>query len=81
MGRVALHRTQRTRVALLVTLAGSGLVDLEPQVRDHLRVPRVGDVDDPGRTDRLFRSLQNVAPSHLADRQLFDFESLEVAED
>ena len=32
--------------------------------------------DDPGRTDRLFRSLQNVTPSHLADRDLFDFESL-----
>ncbi len=36
---------------------------------------------DPGRTERLFRSLQNVAPSHLADRDLFDFESLGVAED
>jgi tRNA 2-thiocytidine biosynthesis protein TtcA len=33
--------------------------------------------EDPGRTDRLFRSLQNVTPSHLADRDLFDFESLE----
>jgi tRNA 2-thiocytidine biosynthesis protein TtcA len=33
--------------------------------------------EDPGRTDRLFRSLQNVTPSHLADRGLFDFESLE----
>ena len=32
--------------------------------------------EDPGRTDRLFRSLQNVTPSHLADRELFDFESL-----
>ena len=30
---------------------------------------------DPGRTDRLFRSLQNVSASHLADRTLFDFES------
>jgi tRNA 2-thiocytidine biosynthesis protein TtcA len=36
---------------------------------------------DPGRTDRLFRSLQNVAPSHLADRALFDFESLTGADD
>ncbi|HEX6994375.1 MAG TPA: tRNA 2-thiocytidine(32) synthetase TtcA [Gammaproteobacteria bacterium] len=32
--------------------------------------------EDPGRTDRLFRALQNVTPSHLADRSLFDFESL-----
>ncbi|MBN1240781.1 MAG: tRNA 2-thiocytidine(32) synthetase TtcA [Gammaproteobacteria bacterium] len=29
--------------------------------------------EDPGRTDRLFRSLQNVTPSHLADRKLHDF--------
>lgn len=32
--------------------------------------------EDPGRSDRLFRSLQNVTPSHLADRDLFDFASL-----
>ena len=31
---------------------------------------------DPGRTDRLFRSLQNVSASHLADTQLFAFQSL-----
>ena len=37
--------------------------------------------EDPGRTDRLFRSLQNVTPSHLADRGLFDFESLTSADD
>ena len=30
----------------------------------------------PGRLESLFQSLQNVAPSHLADRQLFDFENL-----
>jgi tRNA 2-thiocytidine biosynthesis protein TtcA len=39
------------------------------------------ELEDPGRTERLFRSLQNVAPSHLADRDLFDFESLTGAED
>jgi tRNA 2-thiocytidine biosynthesis protein TtcA len=33
--------------------------------------------EDPGRTDRLFRSLQNVTPSHLADRALYDFAGLE----
>jgi tRNA 2-thiocytidine biosynthesis protein TtcA len=32
--------------------------------------------EDPGRSERLFRSLQNVAPSHLADRNLYDFERL-----
>jgi tRNA 2-thiocytidine biosynthesis protein TtcA len=31
---------------------------------------------DPGRTDRIFRSLQNVEPSHLADLQLYDFINL-----
>jgi tRNA 2-thiocytidine biosynthesis protein TtcA len=30
----------------------------------------------PGRTASLFRSLQNVSPSHLADTSLFDFGSL-----
>ena len=30
----------------------------------------------PGRTDNIFRALQNVAPSHLADRTLFDFAGL-----
>jgi tRNA 2-thiocytidine biosynthesis protein TtcA len=39
------------------------------------------EAEDPGRTDRLFRSLQNVTPSHLADRGLFDFESLTAADD
>ena len=36
--------------------------------------------EDPGRSDRLFRSLQNVTASHLADPKLFDFESLAAAE-
>jgi tRNA 2-thiocytidine biosynthesis protein TtcA len=32
----------------------------------------------PGRLDIMFRSLQNVVPSQLADRQLFDFASLTI---
>ena len=36
--------------------------------------------EDPGRTARLFRSLQNVTPSHLADRALYDFEGLAGSE-
>ncbi|MEX2365301.1 MAG: tRNA 2-thiocytidine(32) synthetase TtcA, partial [Pseudohongiellaceae bacterium] len=31
----------------------------------------------PGRLDILFKSITNVAPSHLADNNLFDFASLE----
>ena len=30
----------------------------------------------PGRLDNMFRALQNVAPSHLADRTLYDFAGL-----
>ena len=32
----------------------------------------------PGRTESIFRSLTRVTPSHLADRSLFDFASLEA---
>ena len=39
------------------------------------------EIEDPGRADRLFRSLQNVTPSHLADRGLYGFEALSAAED
>jgi tRNA 2-thiocytidine biosynthesis protein TtcA len=35
--------------------------------------------EDPGRTDRLFRSLQNVSASHLADRALYAFDTLEAS--
>lgn len=31
---------------------------------------------NPGRTEAIFRSMQNVVPSHLADGELFDFKSL-----
>ena len=30
----------------------------------------------PGRVENIFRALQNVVPSHLADRNLFDFPAL-----
>ncbi|WP_218150153.1 tRNA 2-thiocytidine(32) synthetase TtcA [Neptunomonas qingdaonensis] len=36
------------------------------------------DKQSPGRIETMFRSLQNVVPSHLADAELFDFKSLEV---
>jgi tRNA 2-thiocytidine biosynthesis protein TtcA len=36
------------------------------------------DKQHPGRLDVVFKSIQNVAPSQLADRNLFDFESLQV---
>ena len=36
------------------------------------------EAQDPGRTERLFRSLCNVVPSHLADPLQYDFRSLEA---
>jgi tRNA 2-thiocytidine biosynthesis protein TtcA len=30
----------------------------------------------PGRIETMFRSLQNIVPSHLADSKLFDFQGL-----
>jgi tRNA 2-thiocytidine biosynthesis protein TtcA len=35
----------------------------------------------PGRTESIFRSLCNVSPSQLGDRQLFDFDNLRVERD
>ena len=35
------------------------------------------EAESPGRTDIMFRALQNISPSQLADRSLFDFEGLE----
>jgi len=32
----------------------------------------------PGRTETIFKSLNNVSPSQLADRDLFDFETLSL---
>ena len=32
--------------------------------------------ESPGRTAQIFRAIRHVGPSHLADRELFDFESL-----
>lgn len=36
---------------------------------------------NPGRTEIMFRALQNVHPSQLADRTLFDFAQLRIDED
>jgi tRNA 2-thiocytidine biosynthesis protein TtcA len=34
----------------------------------------------PGRIEIMFRALQNVVPSQLADRNLFDFKNLRIDE-
>lgn len=35
----------------------------------------------PGRIESMFRSIQNVVPSHLLDTQLFDFKSINQGDD
>lgn len=35
----------------------------------------------PGRVETMFRSLQNVVPSHLADSKLFDFQAIAATSD
>ena len=35
------------------------------------------DKTHPGRLESIFRAMTDVVPSHLADRELFDFQSLE----
>ena len=42
---------------------------------------RSWDRQHPGRIESIFAALGNVAPSHLADPQLFDFASLEMDRD
>ncbi len=39
---------------------------------------RQWDVEQPGRVENIARSLANVAPSHLGDRDLFDFNGLKI---
>ncbi|WP_419147935.1 tRNA 2-thiocytidine(32) synthetase TtcA [Pseudoalteromonas 'SMAR'] len=36
------------------------------------------DKKTPGRVENIFKSIQNVSPSQLADNQLFDFETLPI---
>lgn len=44
--------------------------------REIKRMLAAWEKEDPGRAERLFRSLQNVTPSHLADTSVYDFESI-----
>jgi len=42
---------------------------------------REWDKKHPGRSEVIFTAIQNVAPSQLADTNLFDFENLESGRD
>ena len=37
------------------------------------------ETEQPGRVQNIFKAMQNIAPSQLADRERFDFESLSIA--
>jgi tRNA 2-thiocytidine biosynthesis protein TtcA len=39
------------------------------------------DKESPGRVESIFKSIQNISPSQLADRELFDFINLPLARD
>ncbi|WP_149982398.1 tRNA 2-thiocytidine(32) synthetase TtcA [Pseudoalteromonas rhizosphaerae] len=39
------------------------------------------DEKSPGRVESIFKSIQNISPSQLADRELFDFVNLPLARD
>jgi tRNA 2-thiocytidine biosynthesis protein TtcA len=58
------------------TLCGSQANLQRAQVKEMLQT---WEKQWPGRTESLFRSLQNVAPSQLADTNLFNFATLEAA--
>lgn len=58
------------------TLCGSQTGLQRSQVKQMLQD---WEAQSPGRTASLFRSLQNIAPSQLADPKLFDFAGLESA--
>ena len=44
------------------------------------QLPEPNPAMNPGRTEIMFRALQNVVPSQLADRNLFDFHGLKIDE-
>jgi tRNA 2-thiocytidine biosynthesis protein TtcA len=57
------------------TLCGSQANLQRSQIKDMVQT---WEKQWPGRTETLFRSLQNVAPSQLADPTLFDFGGLDA---
>ena len=39
------------------------------------------DRKSPGRKEIIFKSIKNIAPSHMLDKDLFDFESYKIKTD
>ena len=70
---IARHAEAREFPIIPCNLCGSQENLRRKQIKGMLAAWEIG---DPGRTERLFRSLQNVTPSHLADPERFDFRSI-----
>jgi len=67
------YATQREFPIIPCNLCGSQEQLQRKQVR---RMMDAWEREHPGRSEVIFRALQNVAPSQLADRSLFDFVNL-----
>ena len=72
---IARYAAQRKFPIIPCSLCGSQANLKRQEVK---RLLQTWEREDPGRTARLFRALQNVTPSHLCDRSLFDFEGIEA---
>lgn len=57
-------------------------IDIQPNSqRESIKeMLNMWDKKHPGRLETMFRAMQNVVPSHLADLELFDFKSLKKEE-
>ena len=73
---IARYARQREFPIIPCTLCGSQANLQRAQIKQMLQE---WERQQPGRMDALFRSLQNVSPSHLGDASLFDFSGLETA--
>ncbi|ASC70974.1 tRNA 2-thiocytidine biosynthesis protein TtcA [Halomicronema hongdechloris C2206] len=72
---IARYARQRQFPIIPCTLCGSQDTLQRQQIKQMLQT---WEREWPGRTEQIFRSLQTVAPSQLADRDLFDFANLDA---
>jgi tRNA 2-thiocytidine biosynthesis protein TtcA len=70
---IAEYALQRAFPIIPCNLCGSQETLQRKQVR---RMLDAWEREHPGRSEIMFRALSHVAPSHLADTDLFDFASL-----
>ena len=75
-GKIARYASRREFPIIPCNLCGSQENMKRRSIKAMLKA---WESEDPGRTDRLFRSLQHVTASHLADRDLYDFAGIATA--